>query len=276
MWLSEGNGTSVFNAYNVAATIEEIITLIRSHSHANASNVAIATPYRAQIRKYRRALAKAGQEYPDLNLPQIRVGTAEYWQGSELSYMFIDFVRASNDTGTLGFVSDAKTLIYIITRQTVGLWVICDERCVLTLGQQAERDNPIESSEGNEAEQVQQAGDDRSGRAEKKSLEDRRNATVIAMLDWLRQKGRVLNVAKKSLTERYVTFSTPENQKDQGPVGWSDPPVSTATANAAPAENATAFSTWHMEEISPADTDWNTTADETLLEGGGEWVGGSW
>ena len=40
----EGKGNSVFNVYNVAATVDEIINLIRNYQHADSSNVAIATP----------------------------------------------------------------------------------------------------------------------------------------------------------------------------------------------------------------------------------------
>ena len=51
--------------------------------HANPTNTAIGTPYPAQIRKHRRALNLAGKKHLDLNHPQIRIGTAEHWQGKE-------------------------------------------------------------------------------------------------------------------------------------------------------------------------------------------------
>lgn len=50
---------------------------------------------------------------------------------------------ASNDAGALGFVSDARRLNVLFTRQTIGLWIICDKRSILTLAAQAERDNLI-------------------------------------------------------------------------------------------------------------------------------------
>lgn len=87
-------------------TIDEIIKLIQQFPAANSSNVAIATPYRAQLRKYRRALIKANKRFPELSLTQIRMGTASYWQGKELAYMFVDLVRASNDAAELGFVRE--------------------------------------------------------------------------------------------------------------------------------------------------------------------------
>ncbi|CAF9930580.1 hypothetical protein IMSHALPRED_008224 [Imshaugia aleurites] len=152
---TEHKGTSVFNTYNVAATLDEIVKLLQSHPPANCNNVAIATPYRAQLRKYRRALQKAHKRFPELKMDKIRIGTAAYWQGKELSYMFVDLVRASNDAAALDFVSDARRLNVLVTRQTLGFWLVGDERCVLTLGQQAERDNPYEdtSSNANESQQ---------------------------------------------------------------------------------------------------------------------------
>ena len=69
------------------------------------------------------------------------IGTAQFWQGKEMPYMFVDLVRASNDAAALGFVGHARRLNVLITRQTLGLWIVEDERCVLTLAQQAEVDS---------------------------------------------------------------------------------------------------------------------------------------
>ena len=60
----EGKGTSVYNSYNVATTLDEIIKLLQSLPAATSSNVAIATPYRAQLRKYRRTHTKANIRFP--------------------------------------------------------------------------------------------------------------------------------------------------------------------------------------------------------------------
>ena len=89
--------------------------------------------------------------------------------------MFVDFVRASNDAGTLGFLSDARRLNVLITRQTVGLWIICDERCVLTLDVQKQIDEPII-----------RLGETKA--MAKKTQEDQRNTTVIAMFAWMRER----------------------------------------------------------------------------------------
>ena len=219
----EGKGTSIYNAYNVAAAMDEIIKLLRSLPAATSSNVGIATPYRAQLRKYRRALIKANKRFPELGLLNIRIGTAEFWQGKELDYMFVDLVRASSDAAMLGFIRDSRRLNVLITRQTLGLFIVGDERCVLTLAQQSERDNPIPTNEDEPIVEEESAG-----KAEKKSPEDRKNATVIAIFDWMRQRGRVVNVAKESLTEDYVDFPAPYSETDDANItGWGDNDTST-------------------------------------------------
>lgn len=139
----EANSKSVSNVYNVATTINEVIKFIRTLSHTNSLNVGIATPYRAQIRRYRRALAKAHKRFPELSLPEMsvtrnRLGTADYWLGKALPYICVDLVRASNDAANLGFMCHSRRLNVLITRQTLGLWIVGDEHCILTLGQQAD------------------------------------------------------------------------------------------------------------------------------------------
>ena len=156
--------------------------------------------------------------FPELALMDVRLGTATYWQGKEPGYIFVDLVRASNDAATLGFVSDSRLLNVLITRQTTGLYIIGDERCILTLGQQKEREDPISSIEDVpvvEEESAQTAG---AEKPEKKSSEDRKNATVIKIFDWMRQKGRVVNVANDSLMEDYIDFPKPYVEPVE--VGW--------------------------------------------------------
>lgn len=228
----EKKGTSVYNAFNVATTIEEIMKLFRSLPNATSAKVAIATPYRAQIRKYRRTLVKADEPFFCCGLLYIyvRIGTASCWQGKELGYMFVYLVRASNDTAsTLGFVKDARLLNVLITRQKLGLVIIGDERCVLTLAQQAERDDPIPVDDSIPVLVKEEAPPTTDAQKVKKSPEDKRNATLIAIFDWVREKGRVVNVTKESLTEDFVDFPKPYVEPEVG--GWGDDAADNDVAN---------------------------------------------
>ena len=202
----EAGSLSVCNHYHVAATIGEIVKLIKGHPNATPANIGIATPYRAQIRLYHRALQSAHKQLPklklfDANFSVIRVGTAEHWQGKEIPYVFVDLVRASNDAGNLGFVSHARRLNVLITRQQIGLWIVADESCVLTLDRQAQIDNP----------------DDDFISSTDKSKEDKKDVKVIAVFQWMRDNGRVVNIDKGSLTEDFVEF--PKLKDDNADAG---------------------------------------------------------
>ena len=201
----EHHSKSVFNSYNVAATLDEVMRKLKTYSRATSKNIGIATPYRAQVRAYKRVLTSAHHQFPGVNLlpsemtvvlydatehPRgegLGVGTAEHWQGDELDHIFVDLVRAANDAAVLGFVSNYKRLNMMITRQKQGMWVVGDELCVLTLAQQAERNTPIDTVLD---EPLPETG--------KKSSEDRKNAAIIAMFNRMREKGRVVNVSREA------------------------------------------------------------------------------
>lgn len=55
---------------------------------------------------------------------------------------------------------------------------------------------------------------------EKKSMEDRKNPTVIAIFDWMRPKGRVINIAKESLTKDFVDSPPPESENLASNADW--------------------------------------------------------
>ena len=123
--------------------------------------------------------------------------------------MLIEMVRASNDDARLGFVSDARRMNVLITRQTVGHWLVGDERCVLTLGQQMDLDSAEVEPEP--------AG-------EKKSREDRQNATIIAVFEWLRSKGRLVHIAEEKLRQGSISFAEAEAKTSDTGGGWDNQP----------------------------------------------------
>ena len=69
---------------------------------------------------------------------------------------------------------------------TLGLFIIADERCVLTLAQQSERDDPIPAHEGKTLAEEEAAPNTEFAKTEKKTPEERKNATLIAIFDWMR------------------------------------------------------------------------------------------
>ena len=180
--------------------------------------------------------------------------------------MVVDLVRASNDAAELGFVKDSRLLNVLITRQTKGFFIVADERCVLTLAQQSERDNPVPTNESEPALEEEISPVARAENAEKKSSEDRKNATVIAIFDWMRKIGRVVNIAKESLTEDYVDFPKPYVEPKE--VGWGD--------DAAVSDEAKDTATdKNVSDNAPAldnETSANATTPTDAIEDKGEFV----
>ena len=291
----EHKGTSIYNAYNVATTLDEIIKLLQSLPAFTSTNAAVATPYRAQLRKYRCVLIKANTRYPELSFLymyiyiHIRMGTASYWQAKELGYTFVDLVRASNDAAELGFVKNSGLLNVLITCQTLGFFVVANERCVFTLAQQSERDNSIPKDEAETFAEEESAPKTEAAKAESKTPEDRKNATVIAIFDWMRQKSRVVNIAKEFLTEDYVDFPKPyvelevftwggdaAGSGDKDDAGANVTPEDNVSTNAPPKDNKTssanevssANATTSANEVSSADatTDKHATLPEVHYE----------
>ena len=68
-----------------------------------AEDVAVVTPYRAQLLRLRAAF------------PELESGTVNAFQGREKSVILVSFVR-SNDSQELGFVADARRLNVTVTR----------------------------------------------------------------------------------------------------------------------------------------------------------------
>ena len=57
---------------------------------------------------------------------------------------------------------------------------------------------------------------------QQKSTEDRKNATVIAIFGWMREKGRVVNVPKELLNEAYIDFPKPEPDTGAADASWGE------------------------------------------------------
>lgn len=122
------NGTSTINLHNIALAIDLINSLLDVEIlHLNPSDFGIATKYSGQTREIRKALWKAGLQ--DVKTGTTSVGTTEFWQGKEGKIMIVDFVRASNDRGSVGFLAKKERLNVLLTRQEQYLYVIGDMTC---------------------------------------------------------------------------------------------------------------------------------------------------
>ena len=125
--------------------------------------------------------------------------------------MIVDFVRAGNDHGSLGFLTKKERLNVLLSRQRMHLFVVGDTTCTKaaytadpTLEEDADlQADPATITPGN----------------------DRRNQWVIKVLEWFQQRGRVVEIDITTLTETYVSFTKEEVAEgvDDLPAWENDP-----------------------------------------------------
>src|SRR5207302_7741207 len=89
---------------------------VRKLLAAGVADVAVISPYDAQVQKIRQLLA---------DLPDVEIDTVDGFQGREKEAVVVSLVR-SNDKGELGFVADIRRINVALTRARKKLIVIGD------------------------------------------------------------------------------------------------------------------------------------------------------
>ena len=171
--------------------------------------IGIATPYAGQANIYIDLLRQLQAGTPEHQWQLVHVEPTEWLQGKQAEYIIVDLVRASNDQGRLGFVSDGRRLNVLLSRHEPALTVVGDQSCTKT----------------------EVTGD---SKADKKAL-DKWNATnryLIQLFKWMGDEGREVPVMEAS-SKRY-------DKMNAAVVGDSEPaPTSSApTLSPVPAGDA--------------------------------------
>ncbi|XP_050216719.1 probable RNA helicase SDE3 [Mercurialis annua] len=118
----EGNNPSWFNRIEASKVVEITIKLIE-RGNLNESDIGIITPYRQQVTKLKKA-------FEDLDMPDIKVGSVEQFQGQERKVIVVSTVRStvkhneSDKVHCLGFLSNPKRFNVAITRAILLLVII--------------------------------------------------------------------------------------------------------------------------------------------------------
>lgn len=122
--LREGNSPSWFNPTEAQQVVEYISLLTReTDPPIQADDIGIITPYSRQAQKIRLALEVE-------NMPAVKVGSVESFQGQERRVIIVSTVRAERDImchdlrHNLGFVAHSKRFNVAITRAKALLIVI--------------------------------------------------------------------------------------------------------------------------------------------------------
>ena len=193
----ESGGTSYVNRSNASMVMDYIVWVVEN-GIASTHHIGILTPYAAQANIYMVLFRQLDK--PEHKWQQIRVGSTEWWRGQQAEFMVVDLVRASNDHGMLGSVSDGRRLNTSLSRQIQALTIVGDKDCIKT----------------------KVTGD---SKADKKTLEhwNATNRYLIQLFKWMEDKGRLFEVPMESLSKQY-------DETISAAVGASEPAPASAPA----------------------------------------------
>ncbi|CAK7327087.1 unnamed protein product [Dovyalis caffra] len=110
----EGNNPSWFNRIE-ASKVVEIIKKLTTRGNLSDTDIGVITPYRQQVLKLKKALE-------DLDMPDIKVGSVEQFQGQERKVIIVSTVRSTikhnefDRVHCLGFLSNPRRFNVAITR----------------------------------------------------------------------------------------------------------------------------------------------------------------
>ncbi|KAK9933257.1 hypothetical protein M0R45_020458 [Rubus argutus] len=110
----EGNNPSWFNRTE-ASKVVEVTKRLTAGKNLSEEDIGVITPYRQQVLKLKKA-------FEDLDMPDIKVGSVEQFQGQERQVIIISTVRSTikhnefDRTYCLGFLSNPKRFNVAITR----------------------------------------------------------------------------------------------------------------------------------------------------------------
>uniref|UniRef100_A0A5B7CCG0 RNA helicase n=1 Tax=Davidia involucrata TaxID=16924 RepID=A0A5B7CCG0_DAVIN len=110
----EGNNPSWFNRTE-ASKVVEIIKKLRASTDLREADIGVIAPYRQQVIKITKALES-------LDIPDVKVGSVEQFQGQEREVIIVSTVRSTikhnefDKTYSLGFLSNPRRFNVAVTR----------------------------------------------------------------------------------------------------------------------------------------------------------------
>lgn len=123
----EKGGRSKTNLHNIAFGLHFLEDLLACNDLSITPDmIGIATGYTAQMKAWRQYLAIMQTNHPGSAWAKILVGTTGFWQGKQIPFLIVDLVRAGNDRGNIGCMSDPRQLNVLISRQENGLIILGD------------------------------------------------------------------------------------------------------------------------------------------------------
>lgn len=117
--LEPGGGTSTFNSGEVEAVLQLLRLTSEQLPSGQDLGISIVSPYAAQIRRLREAIERERHTFS--NLPRIRIGTVDSFQGEEDDVVICSLVKIE---GRARFVTDPHRLNVTFSRAKSLLFII--------------------------------------------------------------------------------------------------------------------------------------------------------
>ncbi|KAG8527957.1 uncharacterized protein KY384_006873 [Bacidia gigantensis] len=129
------------NPHNIAVILDLIDRTI-ARTNLKLEDIVIVTPYRDQVAELKRALRS-------VELPDIRVVTADSFQGGQARMIIFDSVVARLRGGGLGFITDPRRLNVSLSRALDFFVMVCDHRSFENVDQYEVGDEDADIETGN-------------------------------------------------------------------------------------------------------------------------------
>ena len=214
---NEPASASRVNYHFIFATIAHLQQQLSLIPGLKQDHLGVATPYAGQVRVYRRALRQA-------SLSDVRVGTAEFWQGKEAHSMVVDFTRARNDQD-LGFLTYRQRICVLVSRQQAALAIVADTGCLPDINVDIRNEAIDDAAEEEEEDNAGGEVEAEKGLSQKQNdSAGKKNKFVTAVFKWLGSRGRRVVLDHTQLSDEFVDLpeyprSEPEEPEEDGEEG---------------------------------------------------------
>uniref|UniRef100_A0A8C1ZGD8 Senataxin n=1 Tax=Cyprinus carpio TaxID=7962 RepID=A0A8C1ZGD8_CYPCA len=101
--------------------VKLVLLLLKLLGEKQSVRVGVITPYNAQKQRILEAIRGSGIDNKQL---QVEVNTVDGFQGKEMDCIIVSCVRASSETGSIGFVGNRQRMNVTITRARFSLFIL--------------------------------------------------------------------------------------------------------------------------------------------------------
>jgi hypothetical protein len=195
----EPRGTSKGNTHFLHFGLLSIRSFVEK-TKCPQSNIGVLCSYLRQVRGWTEALST----FPELT--GVSVYTADSLQGWEKDYIWFDSTVSASVGASYSFVADQRRLCLTLTRHKKGLVILADPKI-------SDAQNSSMIPEFVREQEILRQGDEGVVNTDVATPEQR--AALKKMFGWMYEKGRVLEVDSRDITDPLVDIITAEQIRDE-------------------------------------------------------------